>query len=84
MVGRGRRREFVERQCPYCPEWVTPHALVCKVCRNSLVQEMPDLDEAELRVAKLCERRHLQLPIDVREFDLGNFEMPRMRRRRRD
>jgi large conductance mechanosensitive channel len=76
MVGLGRNRDFEERQCPYCLEWIAPHSLVCKVCRQPLVAELPDLAAAEARAAKLRERRHLKLPIDIKEFDLPDIRVP--------
>jgi large conductance mechanosensitive channel len=72
-VGLGRVREFEEKQCPYCLEYIPPRALVCKVCRQPLVAAMPDLDMAEARAAKLRERRHLNL--SLADLDLSEFEV---------
>jgi large conductance mechanosensitive channel len=80
-LGLGRQRAFEEKQCPYCLEYIPPHALVCKVCRQPLVAQLPDLDTAEARARKLRERRHLNLPIDLREFDLPDIPLPRLRRK---
>jgi large conductance mechanosensitive channel len=80
-IGLGRNRDFEERQCPYCLEWIGPHALVCKVCRQQLVAQLPDLAVAEARAAKLRERRHLKLPdIDLPEFDLPEINLKGRRR----
>lgn len=81
VTGLGRQRDFEERQCPYCLEYVTPHALVCKTCRQPLVAQLPDIDTALARAAKLRERRHLNLPIDLREFDLPDINLSKLRRR---
>ena len=35
----GRNRDFEERQCPYCMEYIPPQALVCKVCHQPLVAQ---------------------------------------------
>jgi large conductance mechanosensitive channel len=80
-VGWGRARTFEERQCPYCLEYIAPNSLVCKVCRQPLVADMPDLAVAETRAAKLRERRHLNLP-DLPEIELRELiAVPRVRRR---
>jgi len=82
-IGLGRSRDFEERQCPYCLEWIAPHALICKVCRQPLVAQVPDLSVAEARAAKLRERRHLKLPIDIKEFDLPDMPDINLTPRRR-
>lgn len=79
MLGVGRARAFEERQCPYCMEYIAPRALVCRVCRHTLVAELPDLVTAEARAAKLRERRHLNLP-DLPDIDLPGG-LPKIRRR---
>ncbi len=61
-VGMGRSRDFEEKQCPYCMEYIPPQSLVCKVCCQPLVADMPAVAAAEERAAKLRERRHLNLP----------------------
>jgi hypothetical protein len=81
-VGLGRVREFEEKQCPYCLEYIPPRALVCKVCRQPLVVTLPDLAMAEARAAKLRERHHLNLAdLDLSEFDVALPAMPKMRRK---
>jgi large conductance mechanosensitive channel len=86
-IGLGRVREFEEKQCPYCLEYVPPRALVCKVCRQPLVATLPDLATAEARAAKLRERHHLDLAdLDLADLDLPELEValpkvPKMRRR---
>jgi large conductance mechanosensitive channel len=78
-IGLGRVRDFEEKQCPYCLEYIPPRALVCKICRQPLVATLPDLEMAEARAAKMRERRHLNLP----DVDLSEFEavLPKMRRK---
>ena len=77
----GRSRTFEERQCPYCLEYIAPNTLVCRVCRQPLVADLPDLVTAEARAAKLRERRHLNLP-DLPEIELRELiAVPRMRRK---
>ena len=80
-IGVGRARTFEERQCPYCLEYIAPNSLVCKVCRQPLVGELPDLATAEARAAKLRERHHLNLP-DLPELELRELiAVPRVRRK---
>ena len=80
-IGVGRARTFEERQCPYCLEYIAPNSLVCKVCRQPLVAELPDLATAEARAAKLRERHHLNLP-DLPELELRELiAVPRVRRK---
>jgi len=56
-VGLAERRSFEQRECPYCLEFVPTRALVCKHCRQPLVDELPALAEAERRHADLHRRR---------------------------
>ena len=67
-VGLAERRSFEQRECPYCLEFVPTRALVCKHCRQPLVDELPTLAEAEQRAAELRARR-LALPIPARRRD---------------
>ncbi len=62
VTGVTRMRNYDERQCPYCMEPVTPHALVCKTCTRALVSELPDYANAEKRAADLRAHRHPRLP----------------------
>jgi large conductance mechanosensitive channel len=83
-VGMGRNRDFVEKQCPYCMEYIPPQALVCKVCHQPLVAQIPDVATAEARAAKLRERHRLKLPVDLKDFELPNLpdiNLPKIRRR---
>jgi large conductance mechanosensitive channel len=64
-LGIGQRRVFEQRECPYCEEFVSFRALICKHCRQPLVEELPSLAEAERRAAELRARR-LPLPIPTR------------------
>ncbi len=68
VLGIGQRRIFEQRECPYCEEFVSTRALVCKHCRQPLVDELPTLAEAEQRAAELRARR-LALPIPARRRD---------------
>jgi large conductance mechanosensitive channel len=52
FLGVDRIRRFGERYCPYCHETIAPTALVCKFCRNQLVETLPTLTEAEQRLAE--------------------------------
>ena len=78
-VGLGRTRDFEEKQCPYCLEYVPPRALVCKICRQPLVAQLPDLATAEARAAELRRRHHLRLP----DIDLPEFDVPLQKMRRK-
>jgi large conductance mechanosensitive channel len=67
-LGVGGRRRFEQRECPYCEEFVPIRALICKHCRQPLVDELPSLAEAEQRAADQRSRR-LALPIPARRRD---------------
>jgi large conductance mechanosensitive channel len=62
FVGVGQGRAFEDRNCPYCMERVDPSALVCKFCRQPLVDELPSLAEAQERLRVSRTRRKLALP----------------------
>ena len=62
FVGVGQGRAFEDQNCPYCMERVDPSALVCKFCRQSLVDELPSLAEAQERLQASRARRKLSLP----------------------
>ena len=79
-IGLGRARIFEERQCPYCMEYVNPEAIVCKVCRQPLVDELPPLASAEARADKLRERRHIKIDLPSIELDFKDLSIPRRRR----
>ncbi len=80
-VGVGRNRDFEEKQCPYCMEYIAPQSLVCKVCCQPLVAQLPDVTTAEERLEKLRERHRLKLPVDLKDFDLPDINLPKIRRR---
>src|SRR5437763_12254600 len=56
-LGLGERRSFEQRECPYCLEFVPTRALICKYCRQQLVDELPSLEEAQRRHEELHGRR---------------------------
>ena len=62
FVGVGQGRAFGDQNCPYCTERVDPNALVCKFCRQPLVDELPSLSEAQERLQAARARRKLSLP----------------------
>jgi large conductance mechanosensitive channel len=83
-IGMGRRRDFTEKQCPYCMEYIPPQSLVCKVCCSSLVAQLPDVATAEERLEKLRERHAMKLPVDLRDFELPEMKdinLSKIRRR---
>jgi large conductance mechanosensitive channel len=57
VLGLGERRSFEQRECPYCLEFVPTRALICKHCRQQLVEELPPLAEAQRRHQELHGRR---------------------------
>ena len=63
FVGVGQGRAFGDQNCPYCMERIDPNALVCKFCRQPLVDELPPLAEAQERFQGLRARRKLSLPL---------------------
>lgn len=75
FVGVGRGRPMVTKQCPYCHEDVQPNALICRFCHSQLVDEMPDLSAAQIRLADL-NRRRLSLPIPGRRKEPAAPELP--------
>jgi len=62
FMGAGRARVFGSQTCPYCHEQISPAALVCKWCRQPLVDEMPPLAEARRILAESYARRRIALP----------------------
>jgi large conductance mechanosensitive channel len=62
FIGVGRGRSFGTQECPYCNEQVAPTALVCRFCRQQLVDELPSLADARARQVELTKRK-LTLPI---------------------
>jgi len=75
FVGVGRGRPMVTKQCPYCHEDVQPNALICRFCHSQLVDEMPALSAAQIRLAALT-RRRLSLPIPGRRKEPAAPELP--------
>ena len=71
FVGMGRGRAFVTQQCPYCHEQVQPKALICRFCHQPLVDDMPQLEAAQARLADL-NRRKLNLPIPGRRKEAAS------------
>ncbi|GAA1787273.1 hypothetical protein GCM10009682_06620 [Luedemannella flava] len=73
-LGIARGRVFGRRDCPWCCEEVAVNALVCKFCRQPLVEELPTLAEARKRLESQQARR---LP-----FPFGTLApLPKPRRR---
>lgn len=64
FIGVGRGRAFGTQECPYCNEQVAPTALVCRFCRQPLVDELPSLADARTRQEELT-RRKLALPMGL-------------------
>jgi large conductance mechanosensitive channel len=64
FIGVGRGRAFGTQECPYCNEHVAPTALVCRFCRQPLVDEVPSLADARARQLELTKRK-LALPIGL-------------------
>jgi large conductance mechanosensitive channel len=62
FVGVGRGRAFGTQECPYCQEQVAPTALVCRFCRQQLVDELPSLADARARLEEL-KKRKLPVPL---------------------
>jgi large conductance mechanosensitive channel len=69
-IGQWRAHEM--RECPYCLEFVPTQALVCKHCRQQLVEELPSLEEAERRNAE--PHRRLPLSMAVRRRHNGKVK----------
>ena len=64
MFGFGRGKQFGKQQCPYCEESIAPTALVCRFCRNQLVDDLPALADARTRLDEL-ERKRGGLPVAI-------------------
>jgi len=64
FMGVGRGRAFGSQQCPYCREQISPSALVCKFCRQPLVDELPTLADARSQLDEQ-NRRRLSLPLPI-------------------
>jgi large conductance mechanosensitive channel len=64
FLGVGRGRAFGTQQCPYCREHVAPNALVCKFCRQPLVDELPALADARVQLDEQ-NRRKIGLPVAI-------------------
>ena len=64
LFGFGRGKSFGKQQCPYCEENIPPTALVCRFCRQPLVDDLPSLAEARTRLDEL-ERKRGSLPLAI-------------------
>ena len=64
MIGFGRGKQFGKQQCPYCEESIAPTALVCRFCRQELVDDLPTLSDARSRLDEL-ERKRGGLPVAI-------------------
>jgi large conductance mechanosensitive channel len=64
FMGVGRGRAFGTQQCPYCREQISPTALVCKFCRQQLVDELPTLADARAQLDEQ-NRRKVSLPLPI-------------------
>lgn len=49
-LGIAKGRVFGRRDCPWCEEEVPSEALVCKFCRQPLVEKLPTLAQATARL----------------------------------
>jgi large conductance mechanosensitive channel len=84
FVGIGQGRSFGTQECPYCEERVPPTALVCKFCRQPLVDELPTLAEARGRFEELRKRK-LGLPSGLPiGLPLVNLPLPGRRKAKDD
>ncbi len=84
FIGIGQGRQFGTQECPYCEERVPPTALVCKFCRQPLVDEVPTLAEARERFEELRKRK-LGLPTGVSiGLPLVNLPVPGRRKAKDD
>jgi len=77
VTGVTRNRVYEERQCPYCMEPVSPHALVCKTCTRALVSELPDYAAAEKRAEQLRTHKYPRLP----NVNIPPIPVPKLRRK---
>jgi large conductance mechanosensitive channel len=64
FLGVGRERAFGTQQCPYCREQIAPSAIVCKFCRQPLVDELPSLADARAQMEEQ-NRRKIGLPVPI-------------------
>ena len=80
FIGVGRGRAFTTQECPYCNEQVAPTALICRFCRQPLVDELPSLAEARVRQEELSKRK-LALPIGL---PIPGLPLPTRRRPKPD
>lgn len=62
LVGIERGRSLELRNCPYCLDRVPVGALVCRVCGQQLVDELPSLRDAERQLVERQARRWPTLP----------------------
>jgi large conductance mechanosensitive channel len=80
FIGVGRGRAFGTQECPYCNEHVAPTALVCRFCRQPLVDEVPSLADARARQMELTKRK-LALPTGL---PLPGLSLPGRRKANND
>ena len=80
FIGVGRGRAFGTQDCPYCNEQIAPTALVCRYCRQPLVDELPSLADARIRQAQLNKRK-LNLPMGL---PIPGLPLPGRRRSKED
>jgi large conductance mechanosensitive channel len=64
LFGFGRGKQFGKQQCPYCEESIAPTALICRFCRQPLIDDVPSLAEARTRLDEL-ERKRGGLPVAI-------------------
>jgi large conductance mechanosensitive channel len=84
FIGIGRGRSFGIQECPFCEERIPETALVCRFCRQALVDELPTLAQARERFEEM-HRRKLVLPSGLPiGLPLVNLPVPGRRKTRDD
>lgn len=81
FIGVGRGRTFGRQECPYCNEEVSSAALVCKFCRQQLVDELPSLADARIRLEELNRRK---LPLQLSGLSIPGVPGRQSRRNNND
>jgi large conductance mechanosensitive channel len=56
-MGIERGRSFDQRSCPFCLDRIPRAALTCRSCGQTLVAELPSLEDAERQLAEREARR---------------------------